>query len=226
MTSCSLSSRDGYPLSPPACRSDPNWPARPVSILCTYAWCPVSQSRTSCGEENTRCSAMVSSTTPRFGPRWPPVRATDVTRCSRISVASASSSERRSLLTSAGHEIVEGGPARGRVYVRPAGAPLRGRHPRLMVLRDGTQRRRSAVRASVIERLFATGGDLLDRAPGRRANANDGIVAEHHQGAHRVVDPVASGYLCRHLPHPPSRIRQCVEDCLRRHVVPQPQKPA
>src|SRR3954447_22094875 len=115
---------------------------------------------------------MVSSTTPRFGPRWPPVRATDVTRCSRTSVASASSSERRSLLTSAGHEIVDSSPATGRVYVRAAGGPLRGRHPRLVVLPTVLRPGRSAVRASVIERLFATGGELLDRAPGRRANAN------------------------------------------------------
>ena len=42
----------------------------------------------SCGESNTRCSAMVSSTTPRFGPRWPPVRLTLVIRKARISSAS------------------------------------------------------------------------------------------------------------------------------------------
>ena len=30
----------------------------------------------SLGVSKTRCSAMVSSTTPRFGPRWPPVLAT------------------------------------------------------------------------------------------------------------------------------------------------------
>src|SRR4051794_12178746 len=118
MTSCSLSSRDGYPLSPPACRSDPNWPARPVSILCTYAWCPVSQSRTSCGDSNTRCSAMVSSTTPRFGPRWPPVRATELTRCSLISPANAGSCEGGSRLTSAGEEIDDSSPGTPRVYVR------------------------------------------------------------------------------------------------------------
>jgi len=32
------------------------------------------------GESKTRWIAIVSSTTPRFGPRWPPVRATFVTR--------------------------------------------------------------------------------------------------------------------------------------------------
>src|SRR5665213_1582395 len=42
----------------------------------------------SVGELKTRCSAMVSSTAPRFGPRCPPVFATALTRKSRISSAS------------------------------------------------------------------------------------------------------------------------------------------
>ena len=40
------------------------------------------------GESNTRCSAMVSSTTPRFGPRCPPPLATLLDQESRISAAS------------------------------------------------------------------------------------------------------------------------------------------
>src|SRR3954447_12662544 len=60
---------------------------------------------------------MVSSTTPRFGPRWPPVRATELTRCSLISPASAGSWERRSRLTSAGEEIDDSSPGTPRVYV-------------------------------------------------------------------------------------------------------------
>ena len=47
-----------------------------MSILCTYAWWPVSKMIGSCGESNTRCNASVSSTTPRLGPRCPPVAAT------------------------------------------------------------------------------------------------------------------------------------------------------
>jgi hypothetical protein len=38
----------------------------------------VSKSNTSVGESKARCKAIVSSTTPRFGPRWPPVRVTFV----------------------------------------------------------------------------------------------------------------------------------------------------
>src|SRR5258708_3287988 len=39
------------------------------------------------GESNTQCSAIVSSTTPRFGPRWPLVLVTVSIRASRISLA-------------------------------------------------------------------------------------------------------------------------------------------
>src|SRR5690349_14448729 len=39
----------------------------------------------STGDSKTRCRATVSSTTPRLGPRWPPVLATACTRNSRIS---------------------------------------------------------------------------------------------------------------------------------------------
>src|SRR5450759_2383527 len=42
----------------------------------------------SLGDSNTRCRAIVSSTTPRFGPRWPPVFETDWTRNARIACAS------------------------------------------------------------------------------------------------------------------------------------------
>src|SRR5207248_2781333 len=45
----------------------------------------------SIGESNTRCSAMVSSTTPRLGPRWPLVLDTTSMRTSRISAASSGS---------------------------------------------------------------------------------------------------------------------------------------
>ena len=62
---------------------------RPVSSLCTYDWWPVSKMIGSFGESKTRCSAIVSSTTPRFGPRCPPVRETFSTRNARISAASS-----------------------------------------------------------------------------------------------------------------------------------------
>ena len=76
MTSCSLSSRRGNPPSPPSWRSVSKRSCRPVSSLCAYAWCPVSQTMRSVGLVSTRCSATVSSTTPSELPRWPPVTAT------------------------------------------------------------------------------------------------------------------------------------------------------
>src|SRR4051794_3644656 len=49
-----------------------------------------------------RCRASVSSTTPRFGPRWPPVRETLRTRKSLISAASSVSSSSLRLRRSRG----------------------------------------------------------------------------------------------------------------------------
>ena len=51
----------------------------------------MSNTMVSTGERNTRCRAIVSSTTPRLGPRCPPVWETELTRNSRISAASRSS---------------------------------------------------------------------------------------------------------------------------------------
>src|SRR3954467_13356772 len=79
---------------------------RPVSSLWTEAWCPVSKTRVSCGESKTRCNAMVSSTTPRFGPRWPPVLETSVTRKVRISSARSGSWVAGSALSAVGLVIV------------------------------------------------------------------------------------------------------------------------
>ncbi len=103
--SCADSSRLGYPDRPPRCRRPVNSPARPVTILWTYAWCPTSHSSRSRGESKTRCSARVSSTTPGLGPRCPPVAATCRIRNSRIFPASRSSSGRHSPLRSAGRLI-------------------------------------------------------------------------------------------------------------------------
>src|ERR1700754_2051086 len=103
--SWSLSARHGYRETPPvflSC-SQPSW--RPVSILCTYAWGPVSQISVSRGESTTRCSAMVSSTTPRLGPRCPPVRETEATSSLRISAARGASWSAPSRLRSAGPRI-------------------------------------------------------------------------------------------------------------------------
>ena len=57
------------------------------------------------GESKTRCSAMVSSTTPRLGPRWPPVLETASTRKVRISSARAGSWSAGSALRSSGPSI-------------------------------------------------------------------------------------------------------------------------
>src|ERR1700722_5067412 len=59
----------------------------------------------SCGESNTRCNASVSSTTPRLGPRWPPVAATLWIRNSRISTARCRSSDWERCCRSAGPRI-------------------------------------------------------------------------------------------------------------------------
>ena len=64
------------------------------------------------GESKTRCSASVSSTTPRLGPRWPPVRETFATRKSRISAASTASSSGVSRFRSCGPPTVDSRPDR------------------------------------------------------------------------------------------------------------------
>ena len=73
--------------------------------LCTYDWCPVSKMIGSFGESNTLCIASVSSTTPRFGPRCPPVRETFSIRNARISAASCSSCSRLRASRSRGPEM-------------------------------------------------------------------------------------------------------------------------
>src|SRR5216684_7720715 len=57
------------------------------------------------GVLKTRCSAMVNSTTPRFGPRCPPVWDKTLISSSRTSCASCGRSSSRSALTSAGERI-------------------------------------------------------------------------------------------------------------------------
>src|SRR5205823_12864738 len=58
------------------------------------------------GVSNTRCNAMVSSTTPRFGPRCPPVWERTFTSSSRTSCASCGNSCSPSALISAGEPTV------------------------------------------------------------------------------------------------------------------------
>src|SRR5213083_640393 len=57
------------------------------------------------GVSNTRCNAMVSSTTPRLGPRCPPVCERTLISSSRTSCASCGRSCSRSALMSAGERI-------------------------------------------------------------------------------------------------------------------------
>ena len=71
MMSWSDSAGSGSRTARPSAAAGRSRPARPVTILWTYAWWPVSHRIRSCGESNTRCSARVSSTAPRLGPRWP-----------------------------------------------------------------------------------------------------------------------------------------------------------
>src|SRR5205823_12178582 len=83
----------------------PNRSSRPVNILCTYPWWLTSITNRSRGVSNTRCSAMVNSTTPRFGPRCPPVCERTLIKSSRTSCASCGRSCSRSALISAGERI-------------------------------------------------------------------------------------------------------------------------
>ncbi len=69
-------------------------------------WWPVSKTMLSRGESKIRCTAMVSSTTPRFGPRWPPVWETLPIRNSLTSAASCSSCASDNLLRSCGLRMV------------------------------------------------------------------------------------------------------------------------
>src|SRR5262249_17510641 len=57
------------------------------------------------GVSNTRCNAIVSSTTPRFGPRCPPVWERTLISSSRTSCASCARSCSRRALMSAGERI-------------------------------------------------------------------------------------------------------------------------
>src|SRR5258708_18894219 len=57
------------------------------------------------GVSKTRCRAMVNSTTPRFGPRCPPVCERTLISSSRTSCASCGRSCSRSALMSAGERI-------------------------------------------------------------------------------------------------------------------------
>src|SRR5207247_2760528 len=57
------------------------------------------------GLSNTRCKAIVNSTTPRFGPRWPPVCERTLISSSRTSCASCGRSCSRSALISTGERI-------------------------------------------------------------------------------------------------------------------------
>src|SRR4029450_1119354 len=64
-----------------------------------------SMTKRSRGVSNTRCNAIVSSVTPRFGPRCPPVCERTLISSSRTSCASCGRSCSRSALMSAGERI-------------------------------------------------------------------------------------------------------------------------
>src|SRR5205823_12033744 len=83
----------------------PNRSSRPVNILCTYPWWLTSMTKRSSGVLNTRCNAIVSSVTPRLGPRCPPVCERTLISSSRTSCASCGKSCSRSPLMSAGELI-------------------------------------------------------------------------------------------------------------------------
>ena len=103
--SYSDSLRIANPEIPPPVRIVPKRSRRPVNILWTYVWWLTSQTSLSYGRSSTRCSASVSSTTPRFGARCPPLTAHVSTSIWRISQARVSMSARSRRLTSAGEAI-------------------------------------------------------------------------------------------------------------------------
>src|SRR6476661_4152115 len=70
---------------------------------------------------------MVSSTTPRLGPRWPPVRDTDSTRNVRISSARGAIEVAGSALRSAGLLMVSSSPTQGRPFTLSVARPLTSR---------------------------------------------------------------------------------------------------
>ena len=95
----------GKPLNPPSCRRFLNSSFLPVRILCVYAWCPTSQISLSSGKSSTLWRARVSSTTPRFEARCPPVWLTDRIKKSLISAARGSKSSNGILWISLGFLI-------------------------------------------------------------------------------------------------------------------------
>src|SRR6476469_3411906 len=90
------------------------------------------------GLSKTRCRAMVSSTTPRLGPRWPPVLETDSTRKSLISWARLGSWAGVSALRSAGPLMVSSSPTRAVLpgVTNTRGPVLMGNRPSLCALPD------------------------------------------------------------------------------------------
>ena len=87
--SWTLSSRLKNPLTPPSFLSFLKLsPFLPVNNLWTYPWWDTSKIKRSVGVLKIRCSAIDNSTTPRFGPTWPPLIAVVLITCSRISCAS------------------------------------------------------------------------------------------------------------------------------------------
>ena len=103
-----LSLRSANPERPSYWRIVSICSRRPVTILWTYTWWLTSQSMRSLGESNCRCSASVSSTTPRFEARWPPppIPWIVLTSSSRISPASCSNSLDERARRSSGESIL------------------------------------------------------------------------------------------------------------------------
>src|SRR4051794_32859603 len=139
---------------------------------------------------------MVSSTTPRFGPRCPPVRATASIRNSRISVASTPSWAASSVLRSAGVPI-DLNSSTGGVYVSQSGhPPLTAKRPFDQV--DGMTGRAQAVSLVLIRGrggLDDVGGDPVpqlhpDGAQARVGRGDSGIERGRRKpGEHQGLTP-------------------------------------
>src|SRR5438105_8620964 len=153
----------------------------------------------SCGESNTRCRAIVSSTTPRLEPRCPPRTDTVSTINSRISAASATRASASSPRRSAGDRTASRSPG----GCKPAGAgDARVRRRALMESGSSpgwrsrtrprsplpTDRRRGPGRmAGYRDHASMTDLDVLEDAQGVRDEDGNRVVGTDEVGDDRLL---------------------------------------
>src|SRR6266480_966289 len=153
----------------------------------------------SCGESNTRCRAIVSSTIPRLEPRCPPRTDTVSTIRSRISAASASRASASSPRRSAGARTASRSPG-GRP---PAGAADTGVRRRALMESGSSPKWRSRTRprsplptdrrrgpgrmAGYRDQASMTDLDVLEDAQGVRHEDGNRVVGTDEVGDDRLL---------------------------------------